>query len=128
LVKILNRQEFDRYLHSALQNPSSVPQSILSLLYLVLANGLVVALPETISEAVGGIITDTKDHAELLFRRGKRLAEGSREHNDGDIRYIQAEVLMALYSFLVSKWSSAYIILGKFPCKEAMRQRRRDCG
>lgn len=120
-VEIVDRQEFDRSLHSALEDPRSVCKSSLSLIYLVLANGLAMALPKKIDNSLAMIVTDTRDHADLFFRSGIRLAEGAPGYYEGDLWSIQARALMALYNFSVSKWRPAYIMLSKFPCKEATR-------
>lgn len=117
----MDRQEFYQSLHAALQDPESVWRPSLSLIYLVLANGLVMAFPENINEGLGRIVTDTRDHADLFFRSGSWLAEGTRGYDEGGIRPIQALLLKALYNFHVSKWKSAYVDLGKFLCQEKTR-------
>lgn len=105
-------------LESYYTDPSSVWESNLCLLYLVLANGLVLAIPSQSTQTfdlLNSMVTDPSDYADMFFQSGKWVGEKVPGFEDGDIWSIQARVLMALYKFLISKWNASYDYLGELP-------------
>lgn len=110
LFEILDRPSIDKLLRSD-QYLSSTEGLDLCLVYLVLAIGMVMAESGHQDRSVSALMTDQQDHADMFFRSGKLVGDVAG-FLDGDIRTVQARVLMALYNFLVSDWNAAYDCLG----------------
>ncbi|CAJ2509835.1 Uu.00g057350.m01.CDS01 [Anthostomella pinea] len=114
-VEIFNRQAFLVSIDECYKDPLSVPPSLLCLLYLVFAIGLVMAAPFPGSDEeaiIDKLRSDTDIRAELFFRNAKSLADPVSGFEDADFWSVQALLLMSLYMLAISKRNAAYAYYG----------------
>lgn len=116
LIEVLDHTSFHLSLDRYYSDPGSLLDSHLCLIYLVLAIGLVLAIPTHPTQTydlLSSVIVDPVSCAEMYFQSGKCVAEEDPGYEEGDIWAVQARLLMALYKFLTSKWNASYDYLGK---------------
>jgi hypothetical protein len=116
LIEVLDHANFSSSLDMYYAEPKYLLNSHLCLIYLVLAIGMVLAIPThptPTSAFLLSVIAQPDDAAEMYFQSGKLVAEQDPGYEDGDIWAVQARLLMSLYKFLTSKWNASYDYLGK---------------
>ncbi|KAI3336882.1 hypothetical protein HD806DRAFT_21519 [Xylariaceae sp. AK1471] len=114
-IEVFNRQAFLKSVDECYKDPLSVTPSLLCLLYLVFAIGLVMAAPFPGSDeaaVIDKLRSDRANRAELFFRNAKSLADPVSGFEDADFWSIQALLLMALYMLAVSKRNASYAYYG----------------
>lgn len=101
------------------KDPLSVSPSLLCLLYLVFAIGLVMAAPFPGSDeaaVIEKLRSERTSRAESFFRSAKSLADPVSGFEDADFWSIQALLLMSLYMLAVSKRNASYAYYGAISC------------
>lgn len=98
------------------KDPLVVTPSLLCLIYLVFAIGLVMAAPSPESEeaaVIDKLRSERTSRAELFFRNAKSLADPVTGFEDADFWSIQALLLISLYMLAISKRNASYAYYGK---------------
>ncbi|KAL1845315.1 hypothetical protein VTK73DRAFT_694 [Phialemonium thermophilum] len=115
LIEVLDRNEFRISLEGCYTNPLGVGSCYLCLFYLVLAIGLVLALPGPGSREeviVRRLRTDGVNWAELFYRHAKCLGDSVSGFEDADLWSVQALLLMSFYMLATSHRNAAYVYHG----------------
>ncbi|RYP45923.1 hypothetical protein DL768_007791 [Monosporascus sp. mg162] len=114
-VQVFNKKSFLESMEECYGDPLSVNSSMLCLLYLVFAIGLVLARPVqgSAEEAViGKLRSERVSRAELFYRNARVLADPVSGFEDADFWSVQALLLTSLYMLAVSKRNAAYAYHG----------------
>ncbi|KAI0816555.1 fungal-specific transcription factor domain-containing protein [Xylaria sp. FL0064] len=114
-IEVFNRNAFMKSVDECYKDPLGVTPSLLCLLYLVFAIGLVMAAPYPGSDDAGAIDklrSESASRAELFFRSAKSLADPVSGFEDADFWSIQALLLMSLYMLAISKRNASYAYFG----------------
>ncbi|KAI1812148.1 hypothetical protein GGS20DRAFT_587803 [Poronia punctata] len=114
-VEIFNKQEFLKSVDDCYKDPLVASPSLLCLIYLVFAIGLVMAAPFPGSDeavVVDKLRSERVNRAELFFRNAKSLADPVSGFEDADFWSIQALLLMSLYMLAISKRNASYAYYG----------------
>ncbi|KAI1823564.1 hypothetical protein F4861DRAFT_509862 [Xylaria intraflava] len=114
-IEVFNKQAFLKSVEECYKDPLGVTPSLLCLLYLVFAIGLVMAAPlpgSDESAVIEKLRSERANQAELFFRSAKSLADPVSGFEDADFWSIQALLLMSLYMLAVSKRNASYAYYG----------------
>ncbi|KAI1640942.1 fungal-specific transcription factor domain-containing protein [Biscogniauxia mediterranea] len=114
-VEVFNRRAFLKSVEECYKDPLGVTPSLLCLLYLVFAIGLVMAAPFPGTDeaaVIDKLRSEQASRAEQFFRSAKSLADPVSGFEDADFWSIQALLLMALYMLAVSKRNASYAYYG----------------
>ncbi|KAI0023273.1 fungal-specific transcription factor domain-containing protein [Xylariomycetidae sp. FL0641] len=114
-VEVFDRHVFMKSVEECYKDPLNVTSSLLCLLYLVFAIGLVMAAPHPASDEeaiIEKLRSERANRAELFFRNAKSLADPVSGFEDADFWSIQALLLMSLYMLAVSKRNASYAYFG----------------
>ncbi|KAI1433592.1 fungal-specific transcription factor domain-containing protein [Xylaria sp. CBS 124048] len=114
-IEVFNKQAFLKSVDECYKDPLGVTPSLLCLLYLVFAIGLVMAAPfpgSDESAVIEKLRSERSNQAELFFRSAKSLADPVSGFEDADFWSIQALLLMSLYMLAVSKRNASYAYYG----------------
>ncbi|RYP21183.1 hypothetical protein DL766_007994 [Monosporascus sp. MC13-8B] len=112
---VFNKKSFLESIEECYGDPLSVNSSVLCLLYLVFAIGLVLARPVqgSAEEAViSKLRSERVSRAELFYRNARMLADPVSGFEDADFWSVQALLLTSLYMLAVSKRNAAYAYHG----------------
>ncbi|RYP41169.1 hypothetical protein DL767_001173 [Monosporascus sp. MG133] len=114
-TNVFNKKSFLESMEEWYGDPLSVNSSVLCLLYLVFAIGLVLARPVQ-GSAEEAVITklhsERVSRAELFYRNARMLADPVSGFEDADFWSVQALLLTSLYMLAVSKRNAAYAYHG----------------
>ncbi|KAI8626934.1 hypothetical protein F5Y19DRAFT_195204 [Xylariaceae sp. FL1651] len=114
-IEVFNRPAFLKSVEECYKDPLGVTPSLLCLLYLVFAIGLVMAAPVSGSDdaaVIDKLRSERASRAEMFFRNAKSLADPVSGFEDADFWSIQALLLMSLYMLAVSKRNASYAYYG----------------
>ncbi|RYP90435.1 hypothetical protein DL770_003467 [Monosporascus sp. CRB-9-2] len=114
-TNVFNKKSFLESMEEWYGDPLSVNSSVLCLLYLVFAIGLVLARPVqgSAEEAViSKLRSERVSRAELFYRNARMLADPVSGFEDADFWSVQALFLTSLYMLAVSKRNAAYAYHG----------------
>ncbi|KAI2642523.1 hypothetical protein GGS21DRAFT_486344 [Xylaria nigripes] len=114
-IEVFNKHAFLKSVDECYKDPLGVTPSLLCLLYLVFAIGLVMAAPfpgSDDSAVIDKLRSERANRAELFFRSAKSLADPVSGFEDADFWSIQALLLMSLYMLAVSKRNASYAYYG----------------
>ncbi|KAI0526254.1 fungal-specific transcription factor domain-containing protein [Xylaria bambusicola] len=114
-IEVFNKNIFLKSVDECYNDPLGVTPSLLCLLYLVFAIGLVMAAPYPGSDeaaVIDKLRDESASRAELFFRSAKSLADPVSGFEDADFWSIQALLLMSLYMLAVSKRNASYAYFG----------------
>ncbi|KAI1193070.1 fungal-specific transcription factor domain-containing protein [Nemania serpens] len=114
-IEVFNKDAFLKSVDECYKDPLSVSPSLLCLLYLVFAIGLVMAAPFPGSDeaaVIEKLRSERTSRAESFFRNAKSLADPVSGFEDADFWSIQALLLMSLYMLAVSKRNASYAYYG----------------
>ncbi|KAI1426072.1 fungal-specific transcription factor domain-containing protein [Xylaria sp. FL1777] len=114
-IEAFNKNSFLASVDECYKDPLSVTPSLLCLLYLVFAIGLVMAAPYPGSDEaaiIDKLRSERASRAELFFRSAKSLADPVSGFEDADFWSIQALLLMSLYMLAISKRNASYVCFG----------------
>ncbi|RYP79400.1 hypothetical protein DL769_002984 [Monosporascus sp. CRB-8-3] len=114
-TNVFNKKSFLESMEECYGDPLSVNSSVLCLLYLVFAIGLVLARPVqgSAEEAViSKLRSERVSRAELFYRNARMLADPVSGFEDADFWSVQALLLTSLYMLAVSKRNAAYAYHG----------------
>ncbi|RYP56879.1 hypothetical protein DL771_011521 [Monosporascus sp. 5C6A] len=114
-TNVFNKKSFLESMEECYGDPLSVNSSVLCLLYLVFAIGLVLARPVqgSAEEAViSKLRSESVSRAELFYRNARMLADPVSGFEDADFWSVQALLLTSLYMLAVSKRNAAYAYHG----------------
>ncbi|KAI0535531.1 fungal-specific transcription factor domain-containing protein [Xylaria digitata] len=114
-IEVFNKHTFLKSVDECYKDPLRAPPSLLCLLYLVFAIGLVMAAPFPGSDesvVIDKLRSEEADRAELFFRSARSLAHPVSGFEDADFWSIQALLLMALYMLAISKRNASYAYYG----------------
>ncbi|KAI0486659.1 fungal-specific transcription factor domain-containing protein [Xylaria cf. heliscus] len=114
-IEVFNKHAFLKSVDECYKDPLSVTPSLLCLLYLVFAIGLVMAAPSPGSDeaaVIDKLRAERSSRAELFFRSAKSLADPVSGFEDADFWSIQALLLMSLYMLSISKRNASYAYYG----------------
>ncbi|KAH8159573.1 hypothetical protein CIB48_g8678 [Xylaria polymorpha] len=115
IASFFTNHAFTESVNECYKDPLSVTSSLLCLMYLVFAIGLVMAAPAPGSEeaaVIEKLRVENPNRAELFFRSAKSLADPVYGFEDADFWSIQALLLMSLYMLSISKRNAAYAYHG----------------
>ncbi|RYO83974.1 hypothetical protein DL764_009389 [Monosporascus ibericus] len=114
-TNVFNKKSFLESMEEWYADPLSVHSSVLCLLYLVFAIGLVLARP-VLGSAEEAVISKLRSErvsrAELFYRNARMLADPVSGFEDADFWSVQALLLTSLYMLAVSKRNAAYAYHG----------------
>lgn len=114
-IEVFDKHAFLKSAEECYKDPLGVTPSLLCLLYLVFAVGLVMAAPLPASDeaaVIDRLRSETANRAESFFRSAKSLADPVSGFEDADFWSIQALILMSLYMLAISKRNAAYAYYG----------------
>ncbi|GAW19142.1 hypothetical protein ANO14919_086260 [Xylariales sp. No.14919] len=114
-IEVFNKHAFLKSVDECYKDPLAVTPSLLCLMYLVFAIGLVVAAPfpgSDESAVIDKLRSERASRAELFFRSARSLAHPVSGFEDADFWSIQALLLMSLYMLAVSKRNASYAYYG----------------
>ncbi|KAI1335514.1 fungal-specific transcription factor domain-containing protein [Xylariaceae sp. FL0016] len=114
-IEVFDKRTFLKSVDECYKDPLGVTPSLLCLLYLVFAIGLVMAAPFPGSDeaaVIDKLRSERASRAEQFFRNAKNLADPVSGFEDADFWSIQALVLMSLYMLSVSKRNASYAYYG----------------
>ncbi|KAJ3576961.1 hypothetical protein NPX13_g3545 [Xylaria arbuscula] len=114
-IEVFNKEVFLKSVEECYKDPLGVTPSLLCLLYLVFAIGLVMSAPLPGSDeaaVIDKLRDENTSRAELFFRSAKSLADPVSGFEDADFWSIQALLLMSLYMLAVSKRNASYAYFG----------------
>ncbi|RYC58363.1 hypothetical protein CHU98_g7846 [Xylaria longipes] len=114
-IEVFNKHAFLKSVEECYKDPLGVTPSLLCLLYLVFAIGLVMAAPSPGSDeaaVIDKLRDERSNRAELFFRSAKSLADPVSGFEDADFWSIQALLLMSLYMLSISKRNASYAYYG----------------
>ncbi|KAI1304395.1 fungal-specific transcription factor domain-containing protein [Xylaria venustula] len=114
-IEVFDRNTFIESVAECYKDPLGVTSSLLCLLYLVCAIGLVMAAPYPGSDeaaVIDKLRSERANRAELFFRSAKSLADPVSGFEDADFWSIQALLLMSLYMLAISKRNASYAYFG----------------
>ncbi|TRX92632.1 hypothetical protein FHL15_006559 [Xylaria flabelliformis] len=114
-IEVFNKHAFLNSVDECYKDPLAVTPSLLCLLYLVFAIGLVMAAPSPGSDeaaVIDKLRSERSNRAELFFRSAKSLADPVSGFEDADFWSIQALLLMSLYMLSISKRNASYAYYG----------------
>ncbi|KAI0202742.1 fungal-specific transcription factor domain-containing protein [Astrocystis sublimbata] len=115
-VEAFNKHAFLKSVDECYKDPLGATPSLLCLLYLVFAIGLVMAAPFPPGSDEAVIIeklrSERSNRAELFFRSAKSLADPESGFEDADFWSVQALLLMSLYMLSISKRNASYAYYG----------------
>ncbi|KAI0184690.1 fungal-specific transcription factor domain-containing protein [Xylaria flabelliformis] len=114
-IEVFNKHAFLTSVDECYKDPLAVTPSLLCLLYLVFAIGLVMAAPSPGSDeaaVIDKLRSERSNRAELFFRSAKSLADPVSGFEDADFWSIQALLLMSLYMLSISKRNASYAYYG----------------
>ncbi|KAI1319391.1 hypothetical protein F5Y16DRAFT_414268 [Xylariaceae sp. FL0255] len=115
LVEVFEKDKFMISVGECYRDPLNVSPSLLCLLFLVFAVGLVMSAPIPGSEeaaVIDKLRSERTIRAELFFRSAKSLADPVSGFEDADFWSVQALLLMSLYTLAVSKRNASYAYYG----------------
>ncbi|KAJ2997034.1 hypothetical protein NUW58_g780 [Xylaria curta] len=115
LIEVFNKHTFLKSVEETYKDPLGVTPSLLCLLYLVFAIGLVMAAPSPGSDEaaiIDRLRSERVNRAESFFRSARSLADPVCGFEDADFWSIQALLLMSLYMLAVSKRNASYAYYG----------------
>ncbi|RWA14239.1 hypothetical protein EKO27_g880 [Xylaria grammica] len=114
-IEVFNKHAFLKSVDECYKDPPAVTPSLLCLMYLVFAIGLVMAAPfpgSDESAVFDKLRSERASRAELFFRSARSLAHPVSGFEDADFWSIQALLLMSLYMLAVSKRNASYAYYG----------------
>ncbi|KAI0099672.1 fungal-specific transcription factor domain-containing protein [Nemania sp. FL0031] len=115
VIEVFNKHAFLKSVEECYKDPLCVSPSLLCLLYLVFAIGLVMAAPFPGSDeaaVIDKLRAERANRAESFFRSAKSLADPVSGFEDADFWSIQALLLMSLYMLAISKRNASYAYYG----------------
>ncbi|KAJ8132351.1 hypothetical protein O1611_g1267 [Lasiodiplodia mahajangana] len=115
VIEVFNKHAFLKSVDECYKDPLCVSPSLLCLLYLVFAIGLVMAAPFPGSDeaaVIDKLRSERTNRAESFFRSAKSLADPVSGFEDADFWSIQALLLMSIYMLAISKRNAAYAYYG----------------
>ncbi|KAF2972863.1 hypothetical protein GQX73_g816 [Xylaria multiplex] len=114
-IEVFNKRVFLKSVDECYKDPLRVAPSLLCLLYLVFAIGLVMAAPfpgSDESAVIEKLRSERANRAEMFFLSARSLAHPVSGFEDADFWSIQALLLMALYMLAISKRNASYVYYG----------------
>ncbi|KAI1127512.1 fungal-specific transcription factor domain-containing protein [Nemania abortiva] len=115
VIEVFNKHTFLKSVDECYKDPLCVSPSLLCLLYLVFAIGLVMAAPFPGSDeaaVIDKLRSERANRAEAFFRNAKSLADPVSGFEDADFWSIQALLLMSIYMLAISKRNASYAYYG----------------
>ncbi|KAI0166416.1 hypothetical protein GGR57DRAFT_25411 [Xylariaceae sp. FL1272] len=115
LVELFDQANFLKVVEETYRDPLTANPSLLCLMFLVFAVGLVMAAPFPGSDEaaiIDRLRSESTSRAEVFFRNAKSLADPVSGFEDADFWSVQALLLMSLYMLAVSKRNASYAYYG----------------